>query len=119
MKKSIMKRWVKALRSGKYEQGTKALRNANNQFCCLGVLCDLSKKELHTRWKLALDGDTYRFKNQGGLLSNEVIEWSGIRYENAWSWNSRGYRKSLIYLNDNGWSFKNIANFIEKNWKNL
>lgn len=47
MKHVIMKRWVRALRSGRYRQTTGKLRarnkagNATNNFCCLGVLCDL------------------------------------------------------------------------------
>lgn len=51
MKQAIMKRWVKALRSGKYRQTRGALRSRNkqnvaaNNFCCLGVLCDLFAKE--------------------------------------------------------------------------
>lgn len=51
MKQAIMKRWVKALRSRKYKQGRGCLRGRNNHnvatnnFCCLGVLCDLFAKE--------------------------------------------------------------------------
>lgn len=44
MNQEIKKRWVAALRSGDYKQGTGALRNADNKFCCLGVLCDLHSK---------------------------------------------------------------------------
>lgn len=43
MKNNIMKKWVKALRSGKYKQGTGTLkqynRNEEAKHCCLGVLC--------------------------------------------------------------------------------
>ena len=48
----LMKRWVKALRSGKYEQGCGSLKmnvksedgliTDKHQYCCLGVLCDIS-----------------------------------------------------------------------------
>lgn len=30
--------WIAALRSGDYKQGTGALRNPDNTWCCLGVL---------------------------------------------------------------------------------
>lgn len=41
MNKDIKRAWVKALRSGKYKQGRKQLRNGNDEMCCLGVLCNL------------------------------------------------------------------------------
>lgn len=33
--------WVKALRSGQYEQGRQYLKTADGGYCCLGVLCNL------------------------------------------------------------------------------
>ena len=51
MKKSVKKLWLTALRSGEYRQGHDVLR-ANGKFCCLGVLCDLYRKESGgPRWK--------------------------------------------------------------------
>jgi len=38
MKKSLKKKWVKALRSGEYEQTSDTLCNGVGGFCCLGVL---------------------------------------------------------------------------------
>ena len=38
----IKQKWVAALRSGKYKQGIHCLRSASDEYCCLGVLCDLS-----------------------------------------------------------------------------
>ena len=83
MDERIKKRWVKALRSGKYNQVTDALkatvddddlsRPAQKGFCCLGVLCDVSGRG---EW----DGDdNFHFKLRKedakgyGLLSNKVI----------------------------------------------
>jgi hypothetical protein len=40
MNQEIKKRWVDALRSGEYKQGRSYL-GMNNQFCCLGVLCEI------------------------------------------------------------------------------
>lgn len=37
-----MEKWVKALRSGKYEQGKSYLKK-DNKYCCLGVLYDVLK----------------------------------------------------------------------------
>lgn len=41
MKKTIKQRWIKALLSGKYKQGTGSLYN-EQRYCCLGVLCRVS-----------------------------------------------------------------------------
>ena len=38
----IKKKWLTALKSGNYKQGTGKLRRRDNSFCCLGVLCDIS-----------------------------------------------------------------------------
>lgn len=40
MDAGLKQKWVKALRSGKYEQARGCLKS-NNAFCCLGVLADL------------------------------------------------------------------------------
>lgn len=42
----LARRWVEALRSGKYKQGRGVLRTSNNSFCCLGVLADVYNPEL-------------------------------------------------------------------------
>lgn len=44
MNEQVKKQWIEALRSGAYKQGEGTLRR-NDQYCCLGVLCDLYDKE--------------------------------------------------------------------------
>lgn len=41
MKADLKKKWIRALRSGKYTQGYGRLEN-NGVFCCLGVLCKVA-----------------------------------------------------------------------------
>jgi hypothetical protein len=41
MNPEIKALWVAALRGGKYKQGKNKLRSSDNEFCCLGVLCNL------------------------------------------------------------------------------
>lgn len=56
MKKDIAKKWVKALRSGKYKQGKHMLKAATKtgmRYCCLGVLCELYQQD-RKRKKLPL-----------------------------------------------------------------
>ena len=38
--KKDIRKWIKALRSGKYKQGKASLQSAEG-FCCLGVACDI------------------------------------------------------------------------------
>jgi hypothetical protein len=38
---ALKTKWVAALRSGDYKQGTGVLRRNDDTFCCLGVLCDI------------------------------------------------------------------------------
>lgn len=40
MDAELKKKWIEALRSGKYEQAKGVLRNGD-AYCCLGVLCSL------------------------------------------------------------------------------
>lgn len=97
MKTEVKKKWLKALRSGKYEQGRGQLR-FNNEFCCLGVLACVVDPEAKT-WRYE-DGQVGPFAAQRrliGKLSNVNID-------------------RLIDLNDTqGKSFKSIANWIDKN----
>jgi hypothetical protein len=38
-------KWVLALRSGEYQQGHSSLRRHDDTFCCLGVLCEVVRRE--------------------------------------------------------------------------
>jgi len=62
----LIKEWIEALRSGEYTQGKKALRNIKNEFCCLGVLCDITKEKLNLEWEL----EVYELADE--LIEEEV-----------------------------------------------
>ena len=42
MNADLKRKWLAALRSGKYQQAKAALHRQGDGFCCLGVLCDVS-----------------------------------------------------------------------------
>jgi hypothetical protein len=131
VKKSIKKLWIKALKSGKYEQATSQLRDGD-AFCCLGVLCDLhSKSKKKSFWKEDESGVMSYFlgKNDGTeseLLPYKVAKWAGIECSEDSSTavlvpsedeniELRGSSKtSLADLNDRGSTFKEIAAVIQK-----
>lgn len=117
IKKSVMKKWVKALRNEKYFQNRGSLKEGNS-YCCLGVLCDISKIG---KW----EGDGVLFcYNDGdnseiGTISPKVKEWAGLQHCDGEIKLKRS-TISLITLNDaRARSFKQIAAFIERNYKKL
>lgn len=104
MKKNIMNKWVKALRSGKYKQGREKLCTVNGttgqeSYCCLGVLTDLylqdrkrqkkgpNIKFFHTYSKEDMDYDgnfsKWEIDGEDGCLPPEVAEWAGFNTANA------------------------------------
>jgi hypothetical protein len=116
MNPEIKRRWIEALRSGEYEQGTYSLRSMKGDkvtYCCLGVLCDLYAKEKGTKWYM-LSNEYFTFMSLRSELPQKVMKWAGIkRYDGEFSYKN-GKDTSLMGLNDDGKSFKQIADVIEK-----
>jgi hypothetical protein len=71
----IKAKWLEALRSGRYKQGRTYLRNADNEFCCLGVLCDIIDP---TRWELLSQGKAYKWDDEVGVLPVSLREKWGM-----------------------------------------
>ena len=114
MNKQIAEQWSAALQSGEYTQGGFMLL-CNNQFCCLGVLCDLHAKETGNNWIGVEDSNERKYLNESGFLPREVMNWAEMN-SNTGSFGGT----TLAYLNDNtGLSFKSIAGIIDKNWMHL
>lgn len=124
MKTVIANLWAEALISGDYPQGTKKLR-ALAGFCCLGVLCDLYRKETDKgEWIKPSqvyigEEDYYKFALDKQIdktcIPAAVQEWAGL--EDCVG--SLGAGNSLIQMNDSGSSFKEIAEIILSNIENL
>jgi hypothetical protein len=113
----IKQRWLDALRSGKYNQGTGFLRRKDNEFCCLGVLCDVVKDQTRGEWVEPYDGfDDYNVtgpwtfadgdgEHVDGYPSDLVYEVTGL---------DRDLAGALAGLNDAGDDFEYIADRIEE-----
>jgi hypothetical protein len=136
MKKDIAKKWVKALRSGKYKQGKSFLKQFNNKgqpkHCCLGVLCELYNDTMKKNHKKTisvkcrddshLDYGYVTFANKDDSLPAVVRKWAGIKSEmGTFSYTERIFKrtKCLADLNDTGKKFSTIADIIEKNVENI
>lgn len=116
MNQEIKKQWVKALRSGKYQQGKNHLR-VGNEFCCLGVLCDIAPKSVREPWKPRID-NTYEVKvySMHGISScipDPIKTWANLTDGSIYV-PYNGTTIALSYLNDNGISFNEIADLIEE-----
>ena len=114
MKKGIKERWIAALNSGDYEQGVGSL-SKDNQYCCLGVLCDLAAKDgviTATNKHSGVTFSTYTsFDGDDKYLPVSVQRWAGIS-----SHNPTVYKDTMITLanlNDQSYDFNVISQVIE------
>lgn len=129
MKKSVKEAWIAELRSGNYKQGTGYLTMDNN-YCCLGVLCELAYKEnvinksivnapKYTKGEVIVHYDTME-----SILPPAVAAWAGMydpetdEYDedtfNVLKIIYKNHQTSLAFLNDHDYSFDQIADIIEK-----
>jgi hypothetical protein len=112
MDKKIKAKWLKALTSGRYKQARKKLRVAD-KFCCLGVLCDLYAKETGEKWEKS------NFLGDRLELPIKVQSWACLSDGNPdvpVMPAKRGDElcHTLAELNDHGYTFKEIAAVIRK-----
>ena len=116
MNEEIKVQWIQALRSGDYEQGQGALR-FGNKFCCLGVLCDISGIGKWTEGKGESEMKYYRLPEDdhdwSAFLPTKIREWANV--PNGVDGNGVDYLHQLTGMNDEGVSFKKIADYVESN----
>lgn len=106
MDAKVKKAWVKALRSGKYAQGREALArrkpHGKTQFCCLGVLCDITGVRRDRRDDYS---DILTFDNEESYLPPELGKRLGI---------TKYKQMKLARMNDAGGDFNKLADYIEE-----
>lgn len=109
MNPEVKAKWVAALRSGEYKQGREQLKYGN-EFCCLGVLCDLYAKE----HEVEFDDGLADYGSE--LPSDTVCEWAGLPKNNP-EVQVDGYLHEVSVHNDGtvveGKTFAQIADAIE------
>jgi hypothetical protein len=107
--KKFKKKWIKALRSGDYVQGTGKLctvKPSGAKYCCLGVAAELAEGE--DAWIDPCGDWTH---DPGGGVSLMMLNSSTYTYR------PKGLNKyivgALVSMNDGGKSFEEIASYIE------
>jgi hypothetical protein len=112
MDDKLKKRWIKALRSGKYKQGSGRLQE-DGKFCCLGVLCELMPKDFEWRGTRYLDLK-YNAENLGSFDELRVHE-LGLDKKVIDDGDQITLQSKLINMNDNyKKDFNQIANYLER-----
>lgn len=119
------KKWVEALRSGKYKQGKEYLAQEIGEetvFCCLGVACELVTPEHEQAYKYSFAAGTQvkSYRNSTRDLPPVVMKALGLRCKSGGFFNTgkiatgrRGY-ESLVHCNDKlNLTFNEIADIIE------
>lgn len=101
------RKWITALRSGKYKQGEGELKiKGKQQFCCLGVACDVA----------GIARDKYSGKGMPFELSKTLqlrLPPFFRSAEHGGNGKCEEYMQTLASMNDDGESFETIADEIE------
>lgn len=112
MDKELKYNWTHALRSGKYKQGQCFLKSNNDEFCCLGVICDLYDPEA---WEY---GDFSAFyAAEDCQISSSLPFWRVLGHDGDLHYPvifNGSTRYSLAELNDKGAPFSFIADVIDQ-----
>ncbi len=129
MNPEVKQKWIDALRSGKYDQGSEKLRSVQG-YCCLGVLCDLYSQEQGAEWEFRGNAETnlqpkdyWYFEGESEFLPESVKDWAGLPVgnpsvrvdvtdnddEDDWF-----YNEEIANLNDSGYTFNELSELIEQ-----
>ncbi len=118
----LQTKWLEALESGKFEQGRHLLKNLANQYCCLGVLCEVANVPFivgkpmpdgkpHTGFQ---DGDEIECAYTPAALSSEIgFHGRAGELVERRSFPPVARLNALTAINDSSaLSFKQIAEYI-------
>lgn len=128
LRPEFKERWLKALLSGEYEQTQKTLRGRSSSggdgFCCLGVACDVFKKEIGGDWA----GSVFEVgRNQWDTMPDEELMQLAFDSTEGEDWDDDAYNLAqdafdrLAGCNDGstdesrrGMTFEEIATVIKE-----
>lgn len=111
------RKWVRALRSGKYKQARKVLCDPQKEsYCCLGVACELAIADGVSLTKKQLKNICY-YGGESKFLPSRVVEWLDIA--DTFGVFGEFDNQSLAIKNDDGYSLNEIADLIVKHQDRL
>lgn len=126
MNAELKQKWLEALRSGKYQQGSGQLREvhyceewSDTYHCCLGVLADIAGAPLSL-----FEDDGFLGSGQSISTSSDNADHFGLgpqgnegdpQYEADEPRSLTTLQRKLASMNDNRRSFAEIADWIEIN----
>ena len=102
MDAKLKQRWVAALRSGKYQKGERYLRPSDQRFCVLGVLADVDEPG---GWRRTA-GEFWLHTGSYTVPSKSLLKKWGL---------PKSTSDCLTRMNDRGYSFAKLADYIERN----
>lgn len=105
LKPEVKAKLLEALRSGRYKQGKGYLRNVDNCFCVLGVLCDVVEPD---SW--VAEGSLFHHDGRHICPSFTLVK-SVLTDEDS---NAAIAFMTLLYeMNDEGVTFPDLADYVE------
>lgn len=110
-----MKRWLAELRSGNWKQGFGALcqkQDDGEHYCCLGMVCELAKDELHLQ-KIPAPDNRFAYSGSKNYLPVSVYAWLGLGPD------MESIVSEAMRLNDYKNPFSVIADHIERRYNKL
>lgn len=130
--KRAIRKWVNALRSGEFKQGTGQLSISTYggrvvRHCCLGVACEIVPKNrkvkktiLDHRDTILYHSDTIMYDGESTWLPESVRKWLGLRnnpfvkdLDNKFT----DKQIDLVHANDSRhWDFNKIADALEETY---
>ena len=118
-----VKTLIEALESGEYKKGKHCLRNERNEFCCLGVACDLSGLG---EWG-APEGGEHNYQQQGidenptpeswfnsCVLPEVVREYYGLPHRFGFLVAEKFQASGLTNLNDSTATFAEVIEELKR-----
>ncbi len=116
MNKQVKKKWIKALKSGKYKQ-TKGHLKDETGHCCLGVLCDIYAKERKKGFDTCIYTKDHVIGSEGRrdeTLPVKIVQWAELETRDPIIKDIVTTRLSI--LNDVGKTFEEIVKLIEEQY---
>lgn len=120
------RKWVEALRSDEYLQGTGLLavqEGGSTFYCCLGVACELFRKEneldISPKSELHKGRMALLYESEKYHLPPQVQEWLGLSHADGGYLEEDDSTTTLANENDHGATFEEIATIIESEPRGL